>query len=126
MAFGFENFVIDENSADIYNYKVISAAKDAIFKLNIEFDYQLNILNKIKKTYKVFATSLEKQAKDFSKIKFTSKYCLVFGSESHGVDLEIKSLADQLIKINISSKIESLNVASSVAIILYTINNNLN
>lgn len=120
LAFGLKNIVIDERSADVYNPKTISAAKDAIFKLNIEFDQNLKILKDINKVMPVFTTRLEK-SRGLDILKKQKLFCIVLGSESHGVDEAIQKMSDDFIRIPISDEIESLNVAASAAIIFYEI-----
>ena len=118
LAFGFKNIVLDKKCVDVYNYKVVQAAKDSIFKLNINIDKNREIITEIKKHMDVYCTSLAGE-ETIIDLKDKEVYCLVFGNESHGIDKDILELSDKLIKINISSEIESLNVASSAAIIFY-------
>ncbi len=122
LAFGLKNIVVDEFCADVYNPKTINAAKDAIFKLNIEFDENREILREIKSKMPVYATRLEKSA-GLEIIKKQKLFCVVLGSESHGVDKKIQEMRDGFIRIPMSSEIESLNVAASAAIIFYEIFN---
>jgi RNA methyltransferase, TrmH family len=116
LAFDFVNLVMDENTVDVFNSKVISAAKDAIFKLNITEDKTGEWLKNNK--LPVYATDSH-SGSDLSGFKPAKTFCLVLGSESHGISPEILKLADKTIKIEMSSKIESLNVASAAAILLY-------
>jgi TrmH family RNA methyltransferase len=120
LALGLKNIVVDEDCADIYNYKTLQAAKDSIFKLNIFIDKDRQELNKIKCKMKIYSTQMQ-NATTLDTIKKQNKFCLVFGSESHGVSKEIKALSDSFIKIGISNEIESLNVASAAAIFFYEI-----
>ena len=120
LAFGLKNIVVDEHCADVYNPKTISAAKDAIFKLNIEFDQNLKILKDVKKKMPIISTRLEK-SEGLEILKKQNLFCIVFGSESHGVEKEIQKLSDDFIKIPMSSEIESLNVAVSAGIIFHEI-----
>ncbi|MDA3839683.1 MAG: RNA methyltransferase [Patescibacteria group bacterium] len=120
LAFGFENIVCDEGCAEIYNQKTISAAKDAIFKLNIIKDNKLSFLKEDSKKIPIY-TADAIDGEDVADFTFPEKYILVFGSESHGINLEIKELSKTSLKINISDKIESLNVSNALAIFLYEI-----
>lgn len=117
LAFSFKNIIVDEHCADIYNPKTISAAKDAIFKLNIANDQNLSLLRKVKEKMKICAAVLS-GAEDVVAVKKFKPVCIVLGSESRGVDENIVKLSDKLVKINISG-IESLNVACAAAIIFY-------
>jgi len=120
LAFGLKNIVVDERSADVYNPKTINAAKDAIFKLNIELDKDLKILKEIKKKMPVFSTRLER-SEGLEILKKQKLFCVVLGSESHGVDKAIQETSDNFIRIPMSGEIESLNVAASAAVVFYEI-----
>ena len=122
LAFDLKNIVCDEKCVDLYNYKVINATKDAIFKLNIQTDQDFKLLKEIKEKMKVFSTRLE-ESNDLDVLKKEKVFCLVLGSESHGVSSEIQDLSDGFIKINMSKEIESLNVAGAAAIIFSQIYN---
>lgn len=118
LAFNIKNVVIDEKCADLYNVKTINASKDSIFKLNIAFDKDLKLLKQIGQKMPIVSSSVKK-GQDLSKLKTVSKFCLVLGSESHGVDDKILKLSDDFLKIKISGEIESLNVAAAAAIIFH-------
>ena len=120
LAFDLENIIVDEKCADIYNPKTIGAAKDAIFKLNIISDKNLEIFDLIKKKMKVFSTGLE-GSDTLDVLKNERSFCLILGSESHGIDEELQEMSDAFIRIEMGEKIESLNVASASAIIFYEI-----
>lgn len=119
LAFGFNNVVLDKQCVDLYNYKVIQAAKEAIFKINISIDKDGRILREIKNDMEIYSTSLKGKENIFTDLKNKKKFCLVFGNESHGVDKSILELSDKLVKIKIGKEIESLNVSNSAAIIFY-------
>jgi TrmH family RNA methyltransferase len=120
LAFGFMNLVLDKTCVDIYNSKVISAAKDSFFKLNIIEDKNGEWL--AKNNLPIYATSSH-VGTSLAKFKAVKNFCLVLGSESHGVSEEIMGLTDKKIKIEISSDIESLNVATAAAILFYELKN---
>ena len=96
LAFNFTNLVLDATCVDIYNAKTISAAKDSIFKLNILEDKSGAWLKDNK--LPLYVTSSHGSL-DLDNFKADNKFCLVLGSESHGVSDEIVSLADKKIKI---------------------------
>ena len=60
---------------------------------------------------------MDDDAKSLDEISAEKEYCLVLGSESHGVDDIIEDLATDKVKIEMGDQIESLNVASAAAII---------
>lgn len=116
LAFNFNNVVLDKDCADIYNPKVISAAKDAIFKLNILED---NDGGWIQGNKLPVYTADSGHGVDIADLNPARVFCLVLGSESHGVSPDITKLAETSIRIGISAKIESLNVSAAAAILLY-------
>ncbi len=115
VAFGFNNFILDETCADVFNQKTIQASKDAIFKINFTFDSKLNLLRQIKKTHILIATTMNGER--ITKIK--SPFCLILGNESHGVDNKILKLASKKFNIRIQSQMESLNVGVAAGILFY-------
>ncbi|MBU0598125.1 RNA methyltransferase [Patescibacteria group bacterium] len=118
LAFGIKNIVLDEACADVYNFKTLQAAKDSIFKLNISFDKNYLELKKIKSAMKVYSTKMD-NAVSMKSMKQDDKFCLVLGSEAHGVSQAIQDLSDGFVKIDIRQDMESLNVASAAAIFFY-------
>ena len=118
LAFGFNNLIIDDTCADVYNAKTISAANDSIFKINIYRDKNQKWLEENKANLPIYVANAHK-GKDIKQFKPADKFCLVLGSEAHGVDNKIIDLATENIKIKISDNIESLNVAIATAIFLY-------
>lgn len=117
LAFNFINIAVDEKCADIYNIKTINAAKDAIFKLNIIEDKNNNWI-KTKNIFPIYAAAAHNGI-SLDAIKIKKPFCLVLGSEAHGINKEISKLAQKNIKIDISDNIESLNVSIAGAILMY-------
>ncbi|MFA4941952.1 MAG: RNA methyltransferase, partial [Patescibacteria group bacterium] len=116
LAFDFVNLVLDETCVDVYNPKVIGAAKDTIFKLNIIEDKTGDWLKNNK--LPIYAADSHSGVA-LAKFKPAKAFCLVLGSESHGISPEIMKRAEKSLKIEISPKIESLNVATAAAILFY-------
>ncbi|MFH1142507.1 MAG: RNA methyltransferase [Candidatus Uhrbacteria bacterium] len=127
LAFDLTTIVLDAGCVDVYNPKTIQAARDAIFKLQIlTDDPERTILRQIKKQMPIVATALDGhdiQGKDAREGVKSDLFCLVLGNETHGIDSEVRDLADKLIKIKTSDKIESLNVAVVAGILFHQIYN---
>jgi TrmH family RNA methyltransferase len=91
----------------------------AFFKVKINKVELASKLKNLKKIgYKIVLTSALGSDK-IDKIKNLDKLVVVFGSEGHGVSKEVEALADFKVSIKTNAKLESLNVASSAAIILH-------
>lgn len=113
--FGIKNIICSKNSVDCYNPKVIQASMGSICRVNISY---MN-LNKLfdSKNYNTVAADLEGQnLRDFT---FSNNQIIFFGSESSGFSEKLSSQMDHNITIQrYNDNIESLNLATSVAIIL--------
>lgn len=120
LAFGIKDVVIDENCADVFNSKTIHAAKESIFKINLEFDQDRKILTKIRKHMPILSTRVD-NGENLGKMLEYDCFCMVLGSESHGVDKAIQKRSDAFIKIEMSPEMESLNVSAAAAIIFHEI-----
>jgi TrmH family RNA methyltransferase len=121
--FGAENILIGKESVEVYNSKVIRASQGAIFNLQIKEKVKLKEeLLKLKESgYEILLTDLSAKT-GLRNMKFdrNGKYVIVFGNEANGISKELKDVEEfDRIKIDSYSSCESLNVASSAAIILY-------
>ncbi|MFA9391729.1 MAG: 23S rRNA (guanosine(2251)-2'-O)-methyltransferase RlmB [Prolixibacteraceae bacterium] len=69
---------------------------------------------------KVIAAT-EKAASNYYSGDYKVPCVLVMGSEEHGISNDILSIADELVKIPIQGKIESLNVSVATGILLFEV-----
>lgn len=127
--FGIDNIMISRDSVDLYNSKVIRASQGAIFNLSIHngADLSNELTNLYEKGYKVLLTDLSAKFL-IEKYNFDKKqkYVIVFGNEANGISDKIKSITSyDRIKISKYTECESLNVASSAAIVFYELTKNL-
>ena len=113
--FGIKNIICSSNSVDCYNPKVVQASMGSICRVNISYmDFQKLLDGK---NYNTVAADLEGQnLKDFT---FSENQIIFFGSESNGLSKKLSSQIDHKITIQrFNDNVESLNLATSVAIIL--------
>jgi len=124
VAFDFINVITDETCADIYGHKTVQAAKDAIFKLNFAFDKKQTVLQEfVKNNLKIIGAEIKEKSLKLSDFNWPRNFCLVLGSESSGLTEDVKNYLTESVEIEISSKMESLNVGVSAGIIFYKIKN---
>lgn len=117
--FGFDNVIISEDSADIYNEKCIENSKGAIFKLKICHKNILEEMDILKaKGYKVYATGLTRETKEMHELSPSPKMAFILGNEGSGVSKEVMAKADEIMKIDMVN-IDSLNVGMAGCIIMY-------
>ncbi len=113
LALGMDGVVLSPNCVSIYNEKVISASKGAIFTLPI---VQRDI-NSFKKSHTIYATCIQNED-TLTGIRVKTPFILVLGNEAHGVSDEILSLADYKVSIKMNG-IDSLNVGVAAGIIMF-------
>ncbi len=120
--FNSETILLSENSADVYNPKVLRSSQGAIFHTNIIEDVSLpEKLVKLKSMgYNIYLFTLDANVylDELSQPLIGEKSVIVFGSESHGISTEILSCDFEKVKIRSYSGCESLNVAISCGIVL--------
>ena len=113
--FGIKNIICSSNSVDCYNPKVIQASMGSICRVNISYMDFHKFLDS--KNYNTVAADLNGQnLRDFT---FSENQIIFFGSESNGLSKTLSSQMDHKITIQrYNDNIESLNLATSVGIIL--------
>jgi len=120
LAFSIDGIII-YNSTDPFNINSIRSSMGSIFE--VPFMITTNLKTTIEKlksmNYEVYATILDKNAQDISKIKKIDSIAIVFGNEGNGIKKDIVETCTSSVYIKISNKIDSLNVAITVAIVSY-------
>jgi len=123
LAFNINTVVVDSECVDIYNPKTVQAARGAIFNLDIiQDDSDRTILKQIKEQMPIISTALDGAPK-LDQLAEKESFCIVFGNEAHGISEDVRALSDEFIRIKMSDKMESLNVAISAGIVLHNIHN---
>ena len=123
LGFGIDTIVLSEDCVDLYNEKVIRSTQGALFKINIIIDDLKKVINELKeKDIKIYGTSLE-SSKFLQQYNVKNNYAILLGNEAQGVKKELLELTDENIKIEIDTRLESLNVAVAGAIMMYHFNN---
>ena len=102
-------------SAEIFNPKVVRASMGAIFFLPIAKMSHEEFLNL--RGVEILAAAVDSSAEIYTRHNFSRPVAIVFGSEANGVSKKILAAAKKIF-IPMSGRAESLNVATSAAIIL--------
>ena len=119
VAFDIDTIIFSKDSVNPYNEKVLRSTGGMIYNINIIIDDIEKQIEKLKQNnIKIIGTSLQKSVSlnDVEKIK---NYAIIFGNEGNGVRKEILNLCDEITRIDMNSKCESLNVGVGAGIILY-------
>lgn len=114
--------IIPEKNSVKVNHTVIKASSGATNFIDIILLKSTTdaIKSLREKGYKILGTSSNSNSTHYD-YHFEGHIAIIFGSEGVGIRKSIMRLCDDLIKIPITGKIESLNVSVAVGVILYEI-----
>lgn len=120
LAFGFNDIILGERCASIYNEKTLMASQGAVFALNlVKTNDLVSYIKKLRKEeYKIFGTSLSSSYPLSEAHKNVSKMAIILGNEGKGVRKEVLAETDCNLRIEMEN-IDSLNVAMAGSILMY-------
>jgi RNA methyltransferase, TrmH family len=118
-AFGARAVLLGEKTVSYFNPKTVRGSAGSIFReLLIRVKLGESIVRLKQQGMRVLATSSHK-GKPLHEADFTGTAMIVVGNEGAGVPAEILSLADELVTIPHSPRVESLNAGIAASILLY-------
>ncbi len=117
---GVSGVIMDRNTADIYNPKVIRATMGAIYR--VPFLYVDNLVDAVRKMkdrqIKLYAAHL--QGKNcYYEEDYRDGSAFMIGNEGNGLSNALTDMADIRIRIPMCGQVESLNAAVSAGILMY-------
>lgn len=119
VAFGADAIVLFGESVDIYNPKCVRSTVGNLWKIPIFHIEKFEELEEIFDGFERIAT-LPKSKNLLKKYKLNSaKTVVMFGSEADGLSENLIKFSTNSIKIEMKNTVESLNLATSVSVILY-------
>ena len=121
---GFEAIILSSNNAAKINSTVVESSSGAISHIPIIDDQNINqIIKKLKdNNYWIIGLDMDGD-KEYEDYDFYGNIALVIGSEGSGISKLTKSLCDQIYKISMKGKTESLNVSVAGGIMMFKISN---
>jgi len=115
--FGFNSVILSSDSADYTHPKAVRASMGSLFHLTLISHIDLKkVLPDIKKYYYLIG-SLVRGGR--SPHFLQKKAALLLGSESHGVNTGLLSIADEIWSIPGSGRTDSLSLPQAAAIMMY-------
>ena len=116
LAAGIDGIVLSPDCCELSNPKVIRSSLGAVFSL----PSKVKPISWLIKQEATIISTTSHQAEDIFDVSMPNgKKILVLGSEAHGISDEIIASSTYKVKIPISEKIESLNVAVAAGICIY-------
>lgn len=118
VAFGADAIILYGESVDIYNPKCVRASVGNLWKLPIIHIDNLENLKEIFEGFEKIAT-LPRSNNMLKTFTPTLPAVVMFGSEANGLSEDLIKISTNSVKIEMAKTVESLNLATSVSVILY-------
>ena len=124
-AFAFDCIILGKGTTSLYGQKVIRSTQGSNFHIDCFDNIDLvNLLDKMS-NFNIFATSLKADKYIEQLNNISGKVAVVFGNEGAGVSEEILQKVNNLLKISMPGRAESLNVSIAAGIVMHYISTNL-
>lgn len=119
-AAGFDGVVLSPESVNLYNPKTQRAMQGSQFHIELIKQDLTSVITTLKSyDIPVYASMLDKSAKELPDFEKVPQLGLVIGNEAHGVSDFIAKLSDEKLYIPIKGQAESLNAAVAAGIMIY-------
>lgn len=117
---GVTGVILSKGSADVYNPKVIRSTMGSIFRM--PFMYVDNLPAFVEKLsergIKTYAAHL-KGKRNYDKFDYTKPTAFLIGNEGNGLSKETADAASEYVLIPMKGQVESMNAATSAAILTF-------
>ncbi|MGB9612800.1 MAG: 23S rRNA (guanosine(2251)-2'-O)-methyltransferase RlmB [Candidatus Margulisiibacteriota bacterium] len=119
-AFGASGVILSKGTVDLYNPKVVRSTMGSLFHLPIISveSIEETIKHFREKNVKILATAANAD-KAVNEVSLKGPLVVLIGNEGAGLPKETLALADEIVKVPMLGKAESLNVGVCAAVILY-------
>ncbi len=124
-AFAFDCIILGKGTTSLYGQKVIRSTQGSNFHIDCFDNVDLVDLLEQMKDFSIFATSLKADKYIEQLDDITGNVAVIFGNEGAGVSEEILGKVNNLLKISMPGKAESLNVSIAAGIVMHYISTNL-
>ena len=123
-SFNVDGLIIKERSFPSESKIMFKSASGCMEHINIFEVSNISSTLKYLKSKNFWICGFDNNSKkDFTKHDWKGNNVLLFGSEGYGLKYQTIKNSDFLLKIEIDTKIESLNVSNSAAVVFHYINN---
>jgi len=120
-ASGVDGMIVTDPRVDLYNPNVIRASRGTVFTVPAVETENQQALDWLKsRDIRLIASSPDAKT-NYTEIQYSGPVCVLVGTEDKGLsDFWFKNV-DKVVKIPMAGKVNSLNVSTSTAILLYEV-----
>tara|TARA_B100000700_G_C14769059_1_gene725846 strand:- start:77 stop:829 length:753 start_codon:yes stop_codon:yes gene_type:complete len=123
-SFNIDGIIVKERSFPKDSKLLYKSASGCVELIKIFEVSNLSTVLKYLKSKNFWVSGFDNQAKkNFTEHNWSGKNVLLFGSEGSGLRHQTRKNSDFMFRINISKKVESLNISNSASIIFHYLNN---
>ena len=120
VSFNIDGIIVVERSFPYKSKLLYKSASGCIEWINIFTVSNINTTLKYLKSKNFWISAFDSESqKNFTDHEWDKKNVLLFGSEGFGLKHHTKKNSDFLLKIDINSKVESLNISNSASIVFH-------
>ena len=124
-AFDFDCIILGKGTTSLYGQKVIRSTQGSNFHIDCFDNVELVKLLDEMSEFNIFATNLKADKYIEQLNNISGKVAVVFGNEGAGVSEDILEKVNNLLKISMPGRAESLNVSIAAGIVMHYISTNL-
>ena len=119
---GVDGIIIQNSSSAPINSDTIKTSAGAIFNIPIcKVNHIKDAIYHLKSIDISIVSASEKANKNVYDIDFTKPVAVIMGSEQRGINKSIINLSDEVVKLPLYGKIQSLNVSVACGVFLYEV-----
>lgn len=117
-----DGIVMSKGTVDVFNPKVTRSTMGAIYRMPFVYvdDMQETVKYAKDKGIVFFAAHLKGKS-DYATIKYPKRSAVIIGNEANGISETIANEANELVKIPMTGKVESLNASIAASVFMYEI-----
>lgn len=123
-AFNADALLVGETSSSPYLRRAVRNSMGTVFTLSVVHLSSLaGAIEEMRSTHhiRVIAAHPHAEQKSLHQVLLTGDTCIVFGSEGEGISAGVLAVCDEAVTIPMRHGVDSLNVASASAVVLYEV-----
>jgi len=114
--------IVSKGCVDVYNPKVLRATMGSIFHLPICYSENLlETLQSLKDRGIVLCAAHLRGSKNYFDLNYKGNVAIIVGNEANGITDSVADLSDELVKIPMEGKSESLNASVAAGLLIYEV-----
>lgn len=118
---GFDAVIADENTVDVYNPKVTRSTMGSLFRVPVLYTGDLAaVAEQIKRSSATVYAAHLRGVRNYNEIDYNDRIAFMIGNEGAGLSEEISAIADELVRIPMRGRLESLNAAVAASLLMYS------